>query len=133
MFSETFSCALHAFPWIYPKAEIYLPLLVMTEKYEPVHAKWTTERCAICRWIEDYDDNKIIICNRCFNYCWSLPLSCRIFWMIQILFQIYEALKVVTSNCISHFVFLFIMQMPNSSPPRMLWCKACSGFYILGL
>ncbi|XP_024992805.1 histone-lysine N-methyltransferase ATX3 isoform X2 [Cynara cardunculus var. scolymus] len=37
----------------------------LQEKYEPVHAKWTTERCAICRWDEDYDVNKIIICNRC--------------------------------------------------------------------
>jgi len=70
---------LHAFPWIYMKAEIYLLLLVMTEKYESVHAKWSTERCAICRWIEDWKDNKIIICNKCFNYCWwSLPFSCRI-------------------------------------------------------
>ena len=41
--------------------------LIATEKYEPVHAKWTTERCAICRWVEDWDDNKIIICNRCFH------------------------------------------------------------------
>ncbi|KAL5796020.1 hypothetical protein ACOSQ2_000840 [Xanthoceras sorbifolium] len=41
-------------------------LLAFTkEKYEPVYAKWTTERCAICRWIEDWDCNKIIICNRC--------------------------------------------------------------------
>ncbi|XP_049351014.1 histone-lysine N-methyltransferase ATX4 isoform X2 [Solanum verrucosum] len=37
----------------------------LREKYEPVHAKWTTERCAICRWVEDWDYNKIIICNRC--------------------------------------------------------------------
>ncbi|KAL8268570.1 hypothetical protein R6Q59_002368 [Mikania micrantha] len=37
----------------------------LQEKYEPVFAKWTTERCAICRWDEDYDVNKIIICNRC--------------------------------------------------------------------
>nr|KYP50996.1 Histone-lysine N-methyltransferase ATX3 [Cajanus cajan] len=37
----------------------------LIEKYEPVHAKWTTERCAICRWVEDWEDNKIIICNRC--------------------------------------------------------------------
>lgn len=36
----------------------------VAEKYEPVHAKWTTERCAICRWVEDWDYNKIIICNR---------------------------------------------------------------------
>ncbi|XP_059634367.1 histone-lysine N-methyltransferase ATX4-like isoform X2 [Cornus florida] len=37
----------------------------LQEKYEPVHAKWTTERCAVCRWVEDWDYNKIIICNRC--------------------------------------------------------------------
>ncbi|KAG6663689.1 histone-lysine N-methyltransferase ATX3-like isoform X2 [Carya illinoinensis] len=37
----------------------------LKETYEPVHAKWTTERCAVCRWVEDWDDNKIIICNRC--------------------------------------------------------------------
>lgn len=40
-------------------------LSILQETYEPVHAKWTTERCAICRWVEDWDDNKIIICNRC--------------------------------------------------------------------
>ncbi|GER46707.1 histone-lysine N-methyltransferase ATX5 [Striga asiatica] len=37
----------------------------LQEPYEPVHAKWTTERCAVCRWIEDWDNNKIIICIRC--------------------------------------------------------------------
>ncbi|XP_010537097.1 PREDICTED: histone-lysine N-methyltransferase ATX4-like isoform X2 [Tarenaya hassleriana] len=37
----------------------------LREKYEPVNAKWTTERCAVCRWVEDWDYNKIIICNRC--------------------------------------------------------------------
>lgn len=36
----------------------------LTERYEPVYAKWTTERCAVCRWVEDWDYNKIIICNR---------------------------------------------------------------------
>ncbi|XWS50368.1 hypothetical protein CRYUN_Cryun12cG0082000 [Craigia yunnanensis] len=40
-------------------------LAFLLEKYEPVHAKWTTERCAVCRWVEDWDYNKIIICNRC--------------------------------------------------------------------
>ncbi|KAL6557137.1 hypothetical protein OROMI_017487 [Orobanche minor] len=35
------------------------------ENYQPVHAKWTTEKCAVCRWVEDWDYNKIIICNRC--------------------------------------------------------------------
>ncbi|PKA50193.1 Histone-lysine N-methyltransferase ATX5 [Apostasia shenzhenica] len=37
----------------------------LQDPYEPVLAKWTTERCAICRWIEDWDYNKIIICIRC--------------------------------------------------------------------
>ncbi|KAL3613494.1 hypothetical protein CASFOL_042639 [Castilleja foliolosa] len=37
----------------------------LKETYQPVHAKWTTEKCAICRWVEDWDYNKIIICNRC--------------------------------------------------------------------
>ncbi|KAH7682321.1 Histone-lysine N-methyltransferase protein [Dioscorea alata] len=37
----------------------------LREPYDPVLAKWTTERCAICRWVEDWDYNKIIICNRC--------------------------------------------------------------------
>nr|XP_011468938.1 PREDICTED: histone-lysine N-methyltransferase ATX3 [Fragaria vesca subsp. vesca] len=37
----------------------------LQEKYEPVNAKWTTERCAVCRWVEDWEDNKMIICNRC--------------------------------------------------------------------
>ncbi|TKY55983.1 Histone-lysine N-methyltransferase ATX4 [Spatholobus suberectus] len=40
-------------------------LTFLQEKYEPVCAKWTTERCAVCRWVEDWDYNKIIICNRC--------------------------------------------------------------------
>ncbi|XP_020527882.1 histone-lysine N-methyltransferase ATX4 isoform X1 [Amborella trichopoda] len=40
-------------------------LAYLQEKYDPVHANWTTERCAICRWVEDWDYNKIIICNRC--------------------------------------------------------------------
>ncbi|KAL1309686.1 hypothetical protein HN51_052388 [Arachis hypogaea] len=40
-------------------------LAFLQEKYEPVYAKWTTERCAVCRWVEDWDYNKIIICIRC--------------------------------------------------------------------
>lgn len=40
-------------------------LALLQEKYNPVCAKWTTERCAICRWIADWDYNRIIICNRC--------------------------------------------------------------------
>ncbi|XP_038709358.1 histone-lysine N-methyltransferase ATX3-like [Tripterygium wilfordii] len=51
---------------IYPLNLDYEKLLAfLQEKYEPVHFKWTTERCAICRWVEDWDYNKIIICNRC--------------------------------------------------------------------
>lgn len=37
----------------------------LLEPYEPVKVSWTTERCAVCRWVEDWDYNKIIICNRC--------------------------------------------------------------------
>ncbi|KAJ0986183.1 hypothetical protein J5N97_004539 [Dioscorea zingiberensis] len=37
----------------------------LKEAFEPVCTKWTTERCAVCRWVEDWDYNKIIICNRC--------------------------------------------------------------------
>ncbi|KAG6592922.1 Histone-lysine N-methyltransferase ATX3, partial [Cucurbita argyrosperma subsp. sororia] len=37
----------------------------LSGNYEPVYAKWTTEKCAICRWVEDWEENKIIICNRC--------------------------------------------------------------------
>ncbi|CAN4085742.1 unnamed protein product [Withania somnifera] len=40
-------------------------LRFLQEKYEPVYAKWTTERCAVCRWVEDWDYNKIIMCIRC--------------------------------------------------------------------
>ncbi|WMV20713.1 hypothetical protein MTR67_014098 [Solanum verrucosum] len=40
-------------------------LSFLQEKFEPVYAKWTTERCAVCRWVEDWDYNKIIICIRC--------------------------------------------------------------------
>ncbi|PHT74713.1 Histone-lysine N-methyltransferase ATX5 [Capsicum annuum] len=49
----------------YQNLDQQLLFAFLREKYEPVHAKWTTERCAICRWVEDWDYNKIIICNRC--------------------------------------------------------------------
>lgn len=42
----------------------YVIIFAVTENYEPVYAKWTTEKCAICRWVEDWEENKIIICNR---------------------------------------------------------------------
>ncbi|XP_024524621.1 histone-lysine N-methyltransferase ATX4 [Selaginella moellendorffii] len=37
----------------------------LQEPYTPVIVNWTSERCAVCRWVEDYEYNKIIICNRC--------------------------------------------------------------------
>uniref|UniRef100_A0ACD5VDD2 Uncharacterized protein n=1 Tax=Avena sativa TaxID=4498 RepID=A0ACD5VDD2_AVESA len=40
-------------------------LSLLANSYSPIYAKWTTERCAVCRWVEDWDYNKIIICNRC--------------------------------------------------------------------
>ncbi|XP_027162942.1 histone-lysine N-methyltransferase ATX3 isoform X1 [Coffea eugenioides] len=40
-------------------------LRFLQENYIPVNAKWTSERCAICRWVEDWEYNKMIICNRC--------------------------------------------------------------------
>ncbi|KAK1376627.1 Histone-lysine N-methyltransferase ATX3 [Heracleum sosnowskyi] len=38
---------------------------ILQEIYEPVCPKWTTERCAVCGWVEDWDYNKIVLCNRC--------------------------------------------------------------------
>uniref|UniRef100_R7WGM9 Histone-lysine N-methyltransferase ATX4 n=1 Tax=Aegilops tauschii TaxID=37682 RepID=R7WGM9_AEGTA len=38
---------------------------LLNEPYDHVQVKWTTERCAVCRWVEDWDYNKIVICNRC--------------------------------------------------------------------
>ncbi|KAG8045703.1 hypothetical protein GUJ93_ZPchr0008g13782 [Zizania palustris] len=40
-------------------------LKLLDHSFSPVNARWTTERCAVCRWVEDWDYNKIIICNRC--------------------------------------------------------------------
>nr|CAD1834160.1 unnamed protein product [Ananas comosus var. bracteatus] len=50
---------------ITPKMRKQRLLASLHEPYDPIHVKWTTERCAICRWVEDWDYNKIIICNRC--------------------------------------------------------------------
>ncbi|CAO2178952.1 unnamed protein product [Urochloa humidicola] len=38
---------------------------LLNDPYDPVNVRWTTERCAVCRWVEDWDYNKIVICNRC--------------------------------------------------------------------
>ncbi|XP_026662847.2 histone-lysine N-methyltransferase ATX4 [Phoenix dactylifera] len=48
-----------------PKVRKQKILASLHEAYDPVYVRWTTERCAICRWVEDWDYNKIIICNRC--------------------------------------------------------------------
>ncbi|KAJ7535377.1 hypothetical protein O6H91_12G030200 [Diphasiastrum complanatum] len=37
----------------------------LEEPYDAVRVTWTSERCAVCGLVEDYDCNKIIICNRC--------------------------------------------------------------------
>lgn len=55
-----FTILLSIFTWV-----MIIFTFALAEKYEPVYAKWTTERCAVCRWVEDWDYNKIIICNRC--------------------------------------------------------------------
>eukprot|EP00258_Populus_trichocarpa_P011756 XP_002320864.3 histone-lysine N-methyltransferase ATX3 isoform X3 [Populus trichocarpa] len=47
------------------KLDKQMLLALLEEKYEPIYAKWISERCAVCRWVEDWDDNKIMICNRC--------------------------------------------------------------------
>ncbi|XP_028109548.1 histone-lysine N-methyltransferase ATX5-like [Camellia sinensis] len=56
---------LTGFVRIHVKLIDFTTVFTVTEKYELVHAKWTTERCAICRWVKDWDYNKIVICNRC--------------------------------------------------------------------
>ncbi|KAH7293041.1 hypothetical protein KP509_28G009100 [Ceratopteris richardii] len=33
--------------------------------YVPVTLKWTPEKCAVCGWVEDYEYNQILVCNRC--------------------------------------------------------------------
>lgn len=54
--------------WSSYLAYLLTTYFVCTEKYEPVNAKWTTERCAVCRWVEDWEENKMIICNRLLLY-----------------------------------------------------------------
>ncbi|KAJ3695201.1 hypothetical protein LUZ60_000578 [Juncus effusus] len=48
-----------------PKLKKQKLLAALDQPYDPVLVKWTTERCAVCRWVEDWDYNKIIICIRC--------------------------------------------------------------------
>ncbi|KAL2511285.1 Histone-lysine N-methyltransferase ATX3 [Abeliophyllum distichum] len=55
----------YSFFFVTKKESSVLTIFTLTENYEPVYTKWTTERCAICRWVEDWDYNKMIICNRC--------------------------------------------------------------------
>ena len=58
------------------------------------------------------------------------PLVVELLLIIYILFQTYEVLKVVMSII---YVFLFTLHMSNNSPPKILWCNVCSGFYFLSL
>nr|GMD34562.1 histone-lysine N-methyltransferase ATX4-like [Ipomoea batatas] len=37
----------------------------LSQKHTPITQKWTPERCAVCRWNEDWDYDKIVICNKC--------------------------------------------------------------------
>lgn len=106
---------------------------IVTEKYEPVCPKWTTERCAVCRWVEDWDYNKIIICNRwIYNFWLSLFQLYRKLWMRN-KFEFDFAFHVFSWRNIVQRVDIFFVQVPNSCPPRMLWSKECQGFYFLGL
>lgn len=95
---------------------------VCTEKYEPVSVKWTTERCAVCRWVEDWEENKMIICNR-------LPYG-------------HFGFTELYSDCIiKHGViniefklnFWICLQMSSSCASRMLRGKQSSRPHLLGV
>lgn len=69
------------FSWIFFEAKDDIIFSTLwSENYVPVNAKWTSERCAICRWVEDWEYNKIIICNRFLDICSFLFWLC--FWFI---------------------------------------------------
>ncbi|KAL3688551.1 hypothetical protein R1sor_014860 [Riccia sorocarpa] len=51
--------------WVPPKVRHEELASCLQVPYEPVLQTWTAERCAVCRWVEDYDYNKMIVCNRC--------------------------------------------------------------------
>ncbi|XP_024371761.1 histone-lysine N-methyltransferase ATX5 [Physcomitrium patens] len=40
-------------------------LATLDQPYMPVDTTWTSERCAVCRMVEDWHHNKMVICNRC--------------------------------------------------------------------
>ncbi|KAG0580286.1 hypothetical protein KC19_4G162700 [Ceratodon purpureus] len=48
-----------------PRTKEQALLAILDQTYEPVNATWTSERCAVCRMVEDWHHNKMIICNRC--------------------------------------------------------------------
>lgn len=58
-----------SFYWLYVDKD----KCCFTETYEPVNSTWTSERCAVCRMVEDWHHNKMIICNR---YNFLVLLSC---------------------------------------------------------
>lgn len=72
--------------------------LLMIEKYEPVYAKWTTERCAVCRWVEDWDYNKIIICNRYYH----LRTLSKHSYSLNIWLRIQNQQMLIIDNIIRH-------------------------------
>ncbi|BBN09671.1 protein MpATX2 [Marchantia polymorpha subsp. ruderalis] len=51
--------------WVPPKVRHEELASCLAVPYEPVIQTWTAERCGVCRWVEDYDYNKMIVCNRC--------------------------------------------------------------------
>lgn len=76
----------------------YVIIFSVTENYEPVYVKWTTERCAICRWVEDWEENKIIICNR-----YLLDLT---YFVLTYIFKI-KTIFTVWSSWDCEYVFLY--------------------------
>ena len=57
-------------------------LMLAANSFRPVNARWTTERCAVCRWVEDWDYNKIIICNRYFLLIFEVFLTPLVYGFI---------------------------------------------------
>lgn len=84
-----------------------------TENYTPVKARWTSERCAICRWVEDWEYNKIIICNR-YAGIYNFYLSRLCFFVVW--------------NC-----KLVLLKVSNCCTSRMLWSNECPKFFFVGL
>lgn len=70
--------------------------------YSPVCAKWTTERCAVCRWVEDWDYNKIIICNR---YSWWCLAPLVLYFTLFLRLPLCRCLTLII-DCITTLIFI---------------------------